>query len=301
MDTIGRQVTAFVTMFMLAGLIILMYMIFEPQRRAAAFNEQIETGSERGAHLFAENCVVCHGVQGQGITGAGFTLNTDTNKAPNDDRRAYIRTVLYQGRQNSNGWDPNMPVFINTNGGALNEQQIDDIITFIGCGNWEEPGHILTGELGTPISAISAPPNFKTPNARMLPGGPAATTTASGGTPKDPGAAVFEAQCITCHKITPEYANGAGIGPNLTGVAIRKIPSRAPIVPNQIDVVAEEGAGLARWIRNPQAIRSTSGMPAFGPEKISDQDMTALTTWLMAHKTAAAAEDAKSCFKTVGR
>ena len=72
MDTIGRQVTAFVTMFMLAGLIILMYMIFEPQRRAAAYNEQIETASERGADLFAENCVVCHGPQGNGITGRGL-------------------------------------------------------------------------------------------------------------------------------------------------------------------------------------------------------------------------------------
>src|SRR5687767_13104267 len=99
-------------MFMLAGLIILMYMIFEPQRRAAAANEQIETASERGAHLFAENCVVCHGPQGNGIQGAGFALNTEDNKVPDEDRRAYLRNVLYNGKQNSNGWEPNMPIFL---------------------------------------------------------------------------------------------------------------------------------------------------------------------------------------------
>src|SRR5690349_6768933 len=74
-DTIGRQVTAFVTMFMAAGLIILMYMIFEPQRQAAASNEQIHAASERGAELFAENCIVCHGTDGLGKAGAGFPLN----------------------------------------------------------------------------------------------------------------------------------------------------------------------------------------------------------------------------------
>lgn len=300
MDTIGRQVTAFVTMFMLAGLIILMYMIFEPQRRAAAANEQVHTAAERGAVLFAENCVVCHGPQGNGIQGAGFALNTEDNKVPDSDRRAYLTNILNNGRQNSNGWEPNMPIFLETNGGPLNPQQIDDIITFIGCGDWNEVSHVLTGELGTPIAAIPTPPNFKTPNARILPGAPAATA-AAGTAAKDPGALVFEAQCITCHKITPEYPNGAGVGPDLTGVAIRKIPSRAPIIPNQIDVPNEKEAGLTKWIRDPQAIRSGSGMPAFGTDKISDNDMAALTKWLMAHTTPGTTTGQKSCYQTIAR
>ena len=300
MDTIGRQVTAFVTMFMLAGLVILMYMIFEPQRRAAAYNEQVETASARGAALFAANCVVCHGPQGNGIQGAGFPLNTDGNKVPDDERRTFLTNTLYNGRQNSNGWEPNMPVFLDANGGPLNSQQIDDIVTFIGCGDWDEVGHILTTELGTPIAAIPTPPNFKTPNARILPGAPAATQ-AAGAAAKEPGAAVFEANCITCHKISPEYPTGASVGPELTGVAIRKIPSRAPIIPNQIDVPTEGAAGLQKWIRNPSAIRSTTGMPAFGADKISDSDLDALTKWLMTHTTPPAATAAKSCFKTIAR
>jgi len=299
-DTIGRQVTAFVTMFMLAGLIILMYMIFEPQRRAAAYNEQVETASVRGAELFAANCVVCHGPQGNGIQGAGFALNTEGNKVPDDERRAFLTNTLNNGRQNSNGWEPNMPIFLETNGGPLNAQQIDDIVTFIGCGDWDEVSHVLTGELGTPINAIPSPPNFKTPNARILPGAPAATA-AAGAAAQEPGAVVFQANCITCHKIAPEFPTGASIGPELTGVAIRKIPSRAPIIPNQIDVPTEKEAGLTKWIRNPQAIRSNSGMPAFGPDKISDADMDALSKWLMTHTTPPTTTPAKSCFQTIGR
>lgn len=298
MDTIGRQVTAFVTMFMLAGLIILMYMIFEPQRRAAAANEQVHTASERGAILFAENCVVCHGPQGNGIQGAGFALNTEDNKVPNDDRRGYLRNILNNGRQNSNGWEPNMPIFLETNGGALNPQMIDDIITFIGCGDWNEVEHVLSGKLGTPVAAIPTPPSFKTPNARILPGAPVATVAAAN---VDPGAAVFQAQCITCHKITPEYPAGAGVGPDLTGVAIRKIPSRSPIIPNQIDVPNEKEAGLTKWIRDPSAIRSGSGMPPFGADKIPDGDMDALVKWLMTHTTPPTTTPAKSCYQTVAR
>lgn len=244
--------------------------------------------------------MVCHGPQGNGITGAGFALNTEDNKVPDDDRRTYLRNILNNGRQNSNGWEPNMPIFLEANGGPLNPQQIDDIITFMGCGDWGEVEHVLTGELGTPINAIPTPPNFGTPNARILAGAPAATA-AAGAAAKDPGASVFEANCITCHKITPDFANGAGVGPDLTGVAIRKIPSRAPIIPNQIDVTAEGAAGLDKWIRNPQAIRSNSGMPAFGEDKISKPDMDALTAWLMKFTTPPTTTPAKSCFQTIGR
>lgn len=305
MDTIGRQVTAFVTMFMAAGLIILMYMIFEPQRQAAASNHQVHTAVERGAELFAENCVVCHGVSGQGIQGAGFTLNTDDNKVPDEDRRAFMFNTIARGRQNSLGTEPNMPAFLETEGGAFNEQQVQDVITFIGCAtdeDWDHVAEIVSGELGTPINAIPTPLALGTPNVTFLPGAPASETPApsGGAAAADPGAGIFQAQCINCHK-APDFPNGAGVGPNLTGVAIRKIPSRPPIIPNQIDVPTEQAAGLARWIRNPSSVRPGSAMPAFGPDKISDADMEALTKWMMTFTTAAAAGDQKSCFRPTSR
>ena len=194
-----------------------------------------------------------------------------------------------------------MPVFINTNGGPLNEQQIEDIITFIGCGNWDDVARDLTGELGTPINAVPHPPNLGTPNARIIPGAVTTPAAGGGGAGKDPGALVFEAHCVPCHKITPDYPTGGGTGPDLTGIALRKIPSRSPIVPNQIDVPTEQAGGLTKWIRDPKSIRSSTGMPAFGTDKISDQDMATLTAWLMTHTTPPATGPAKSCFQQIGR
>jgi mono/diheme cytochrome c family protein len=198
-----------------------------------------------------------------------------------------------------------MPAFLETEGGAFNEQQVNDVITFIGCADaeeWEHVAQIVSGELGTPVNAVPTPFNFGTPNARMLPGAPSsATPTAAAGGATDPAEAIFEANCINCHKIAPEFPQGAGVGPNLTGVGIRKIPSKAPIIPNQIDVATEKDQGLARWIRNPSAIRPGSGMPAFGPDKISDADMGLLTAWLVKHETPAAAGEEKTCFKKTSR
>lgn len=279
MDAIGRQVTAFVTLSMAVGLILLMYLIFEPQRREASADEALELSSERGAHLFAENCVICHGATGQGIAGAGFPLNTEDNQFPDDERRELLRRTLHQGRQNSTGNLPNMPAFLNANGGPLNAQMIEDLVNFMGYGNWNEVPRILEGELGTPVAALPPPPELGTPIPRGA--GPAAAGPGS----NDPGAQVFNQQCVNCHRISPEFPNGAGVGPNLTGIAIRTVPSRAPTVANPLNIQEQGKAGLTRWIRNPQDIRPGSAMPAFGPDQIPDEQMSQLTDWLMTHTT----------------
>ncbi len=288
MDTIGRQVTAFVTLFMAIALILLMYLIFEPQRRRAAADEHNEVSAERGAVLFAENCVVCHGPTGQGIAGAGFPLNTDENRCPDEERREFLRRTLHRGRPNSNGMLPNMPVFLNTEGGALNTQQIEDLINFIGYGDWEEVPHILAGELGTPVAALPTPPNLGTPDPNQAgrggaPGGQARPSPAASSA--DPGAAVFQANCIQCHRIAPEFTAGGGVGPNLTGIAIRPFPSRKP-APTVLQPSAEN---LTRWIRNPGEVKPGTAMPGFGEDKISDQQMQQLVDWLMKHNTPPAA------------
>ncbi len=280
MDTIGRQVTAFVTLFMAIALIVLMYLIFEPQRRRAAADEQIEVSAERGAILFAENCVVCHGVTGQGIAGAGFPLNIEDNRCPDEERRAFLQQTLYRGRPNSNGILPNMPVFLSTEGGALNHQQIQDLINFIGYGEWEEVPHILEGELKTPVAALPTPPNLGTPDPSQAgrggaPGGQARPSPAASSA--DPGAQVFQANCVQCHRVAPEFSAGGGVGPNLTGIAIRQFPSRKPAP----TILEPNPQNLTRWIRNPGEFKPGTAMPAFGEDKISNEDMQRLVDWLM--------------------
>ena len=270
MDTIGRQVTAFVTLFMAASLIILMYLIFEPARRSAAADEQRHMSAERGAHLFAENCVVCHGPQGRGVPGAGFPLNVQGNKNPDEDQQAVLYKTIARGRLNSSGKLPHMPAFHEDEGGQLNSQMINDLVTFIGWGDWREIPKILA-ELGTPVTAIPTPPNRGTPYAVAGSGGPPAGA--------DAGAVIFDAAgCTGCHKISPEYPNGGDTGPNLTGIGARaQIPTSQPM----LDVNEQN---LAAWIRDPEATKPGALMPAFGTDVITDEDMPTLVRWLLSHR-----------------
>lgn len=282
MDTIGRQVTAFVTLFMVSALIILMYTIFEPQRRASAAQQQKADSIQRGAELFAANCVVCHGPEGKGIAGAGFPLNTTQNHNGDDKRQAYLQTTIANGKLNVTGKLPVMPQWAEANNGPLNDQMIGDLVNFITYGDWTELPTLLAAA-GTPVSALPTPPSLGTPippdvaaKYQSTTGGEAAASPAAG---SDPGAALFQSKgCSGCHTISPEYPNGGQVGPNLSHVASKqKIPDTNPTLPVTQD-------GLKTWIRNPKAIAPDTVMPSFGPDQISDQEMDQLTKWLLTHK-----------------
>ncbi len=83
---------------------------------------------ERGALLFANNCRTCHGIQGQG--GVGLPLNTAAfqNQDPLvlKNNLALLKRTLYCGRAGTR-----MPAWLNTNGGSLNERQVEHLLDFI--------------------------------------------------------------------------------------------------------------------------------------------------------------------------
>ncbi|MBI2767002.1 MAG: LysM peptidoglycan-binding domain-containing protein [Chloroflexi bacterium] len=83
---------------------------------------------ERGALLFANNCRACHGLTGQG--GVGLPLNKDAfqNQDPLilANNKALLQRTLACGRAGTR-----MPVWLNTNGGSLNQRQIDHLVDLI--------------------------------------------------------------------------------------------------------------------------------------------------------------------------
>ena len=74
-----------------------------------------------GAVLFAENCAMCHGQQGQGRTGA--TLAKDW---PGIRPDLSIRSTIAGGISGSL-----MPAWSQTSGGPLGEGDIDDLVAFL--------------------------------------------------------------------------------------------------------------------------------------------------------------------------
>jgi cytochrome c oxidase cbb3-type subunit 3 len=74
-----------------------------------------------GARLFATNCAVCHGPDGQGRVGAN--LSQDWPSIRPDLR---VKSVIENGVEGSV-----MPAWSMANGGPLDDQEIDDIVAYI--------------------------------------------------------------------------------------------------------------------------------------------------------------------------
>jgi mono/diheme cytochrome c family protein len=84
------------------------------------------------------------------------------------------------------------------------------------------------------------------------------------------GKKVFADNCARCHTIKgdfPAQSKKKTKGPELTGVSKK-----------------HDAAWLSAWIRDPSSKKEDTTMPAFDSKKISDDQLTALTQYLMSLK-----------------
>lgn len=126
-------------LFVVLGMLVY---ITQDNRRANTTSENvIEKEAEAGSALFAANCSQCHGPQGEGAIGPGLNRKEWHAEDPKYDKAsvtAFLTNVLNRG-QYSPQPGINMPAWSKNYGGPFNEQQIEDVITFITHGDWEEP------------------------------------------------------------------------------------------------------------------------------------------------------------------
>jgi mono/diheme cytochrome c family protein len=145
---------------------------------------------EFGARLYAENCTVCHGPDGQGRIGA--TLAKDWPSIRPDQQ---IKNTIENGIQGSV-----MPAWGQAAGGPLNEVEIQALVDYIL--NWETNGPRVINPMPTPIPrpALTPPPGVT-------------------GDPNN-GAVLFAQNCVVCHG-----ANGEG---RIGAVLVKNWPSIRP-------------------------------------------------------------------------
>jgi len=134
----NKQVIAMVVLLFLGVVSLGAYTWFDVGRRADAAEEVLLLSAERGAHLFANNCRICHGNFGLGSTGnpslIGPALNTpantfgfrEENDAKRDEHQAFIGDTISCGR---NGTP--MPPWAVDQGGPLNFSHIDNLVGLI--------------------------------------------------------------------------------------------------------------------------------------------------------------------------
>lgn len=211
---------------------------------------------ELGAALFAENCAVCHGDEGQGRVGA--TLAKDWPSIRPDLR---MRAVIANGVPGSA-----MPPWSQGNGGPLGEAKIDALVAYIS--SWE-----TGGSRSIPLASTLAPRSGITP----IPG--------VEGDPNN-GALLFERNCAVCHGQNGEGRIGAtlakdwsSIRPDLRirttiaeGIAGTAMPAWSKAYGGPL--TADEIEDLVAYVAVLEPTQTQPGMPTPTPAPVANPFLT---------------------------
>jgi len=138
----SKQINIMVALVFAAVLAAGAYTLWDPHRASEARDRQLEKTVDRGAYLFSQNCIVCHGDSGEGGSASNrlklapplnrFDLqgkasqggSVDAVAKTNEFKRVfYTITCGRVGRA--------MPTWGQSQGGPLNDEQIKQLATLI--------------------------------------------------------------------------------------------------------------------------------------------------------------------------
>jgi len=177
------------------------YILNEPTRIVNAQDHVIAWQLDEAMTLYAENCSVCHGLNGEGI-GATPLLDSEALRAmPYEDLYKTIARGRYQTA---------MPAWSIEDGGPLSDYQIDELTVLIQYGDWMKTGD-RTVNLGLapliPFTTKPDPALFA--EIANLPDGATLQTAVQ----------LFATNCVACHG---SDGLGTGIAPALNDPLVRE-------------------------------------------------------------------------------
>lgn len=182
---------------------LLAQQLMEPARMAAQGDSWKGRTIEKGAEIFTNNCVGCHGVNGEG--GVGPALNSKhffTQRIKEVDfpgtLHDYIALTVAAGRpvKSRATFAKNMPTWGRRYGGQLRDDQVEQVTQFVL--NWQSTAVLQTPEQDSWYTIM---PTVTTGIVDMK-------------APTEPQVIFDSAGCKACHKLGDKYTVGA-IGPDL--------------------------------------------------------------------------------------
>jgi len=178
-----------------------LYILNEPARLDQAQGDILNTQLEDAMTLYAENCAVCHGLNGEGI-GATPPLNAPgLQSMPFDD----LNKIIARGR-----FDTAMPAWSKEDGGPLSDYQIEELVALVQSGDWNETGDRVVNLGLAPLIPFTTDPDPAIVEAvGSLPNGATLQTAIT----------IYAAQCVACHGAD---GLGSGIAPALNDPAVRE-------------------------------------------------------------------------------
>ncbi len=199
----------------------------------------------RGAALFRQHCVQCHG--GPGVAPEPFALGltplpTPLARSGKDRSPAYLYWILREG------------------------------IKMTAMPAWEF--RMAEEDLWATVAFVRHLPRISPREYRDWPAGDAAAARAAPSTAPDRKRglkALKQYGCIACHEIPGEVGPEARLGPTLHGIGSRTM--LGGVLPNS-------PGNMARWLRSPQAYAPHTAMPDLGVTERDAADMAAYLSTL---------------------
>lgn len=192
----------------------------ENDRREAAALEQREEAVVMATTLYAENCVICHGSQGEGIA-ANPPLNSEGVREMDENT---LYNTIARGR-----YGTIMAAFSAEEGGIFTSQQINALMSLIQYGSWGYVAEVVDAMGLTPPEMVTIDVSEEVlTSISALPDGDALGA----------GLTLYADHCVACH------------GANLEGTAIA--PALTPATRNYLDMtrIINEGVTgtlMASW------------------------------------------------------
>ncbi len=221
-------------------------------RDRVAEENQLEALVVRGRNLYANFCFDCHGKDGKGDVGVGLPLNKPDFKydnVKNDPAKlaqvdSLLDLTIHRGRSKP---PPgiSMPAWGSQDGGALNDEQIRQLIAFIEHAPDSEWADIVTVRRELGLADVPNPPQAQV----------------SGSDPVALGKSITQASCTTCHSFTPGTNSPIPQAPNLG-----KYGAEGPF--NTENKAAKAAAGgsdqwLTDWVSHAPKVKPGIIMPVF--------------------------------------
>ncbi|MBP8164335.1 MAG: c-type cytochrome [Anaerolineales bacterium] len=187
------------TMLIAAGLG--WYMLNEPARITESQAEVLNVQLDEAMTLYAQNCTICHGLNGEGIGATPALNNPALVSMPFEELQKTISRGRYQTA---------MPAWSMEDGGALSDYQIEELVLLIQYGDWNETGdRVVNLGLAPLIPFTTEPDPVLFAEVANLPDGATLQSAVQ----------LFAANCVSCHGAD---GLGTGIAPALNDLDTRE-------------------------------------------------------------------------------
>ena len=178
-----------------------LYILNESSRIDKAQAEVLNTQLDESMTLYAENCAVCHGLNGEGIGATPALNNPALVTMAFDD----LYKTISRGR-----FDTAMPAWSKEDGGPLSDYQIEEMVALIQFGDWTATGERVVNLGLAPLVPFTTDPDPALfAEVANLPDGLTLQTAIQ----------IFASSCVACHGAD---GLGSGIAPALNAPAVRE-------------------------------------------------------------------------------